>query len=73
MKAAVVEGNVSLENGALGSSSSNPYLTIYGETDSCPYDPSNKIPYEKVDKSTAYDKMMDEVKPYFMGIQAGPN
>ena len=41
--------------------------------DSSPYDPSNKILYEKVDKSTAYDKMMDEVKPYFMGIQAGPN
>lgn len=72
LRAAIVEGNASLSSSAFGgnASVSNPKMTIYGNTDT---NPCPTAPYVKVNKSTAYDSLMDKVEPYFMGIQAGPN
>ena len=72
MRAVIVEGNVTLDSRTFGGnpSASNPKMTIYGNTNTSP---CPNAPYVKVDKSKAYDTLMEKVKPYFMGIQAGPN
>ncbi len=72
LRAVIVEGNTVLSSSAFGgnASVSNPKMTIYGNTNT---NPCPTAPYVKVNKSTAYDSLMDKVEPYFMGIQAGPN
>lgn len=73
LKKAVVEGNVSINSYALGfdGNTRNPGFTIYGNANSNSYASSYGIPYVKVDKNKAVNNLMNEVKPYFMGIDAG--
>lgn len=75
IKGAVVEGNVNLQPKSLGYSSWNPIpgFTIYGDADSNSYAENCGLNYVKVDKSQSYDKIMNDNKKYFMGINTFEN
>lgn len=68
LKAAVIEGDVELNSCCFNYSNENPGFTMYGDADSNAFAERWGIPYVKVDKSQSYDKIMNDNKKYFMGI-----
>lgn len=68
LKAAVVEGNVRINNYALGyyNSSLVPGFTMYVDELYNGYASTNRILYKTIDKNKTYNKIMDEIKPYFV-------
>ncbi|NLT10510.1 MAG: leucine-rich repeat domain-containing protein [Ruminococcus sp.] len=73
LKKAVVEGNVTLGTRAIGFDDAGKKVsgfTIYGNTSTNSYASSYGIPYVKVNTSKSYDNIMNELKPYFMRLNA---
>ena len=72
LKCAVVEGNVKLSGGSVGYNNWKkvPGFTMYGNANSNTYASRSGIPYVKVDTNKSYDNMMNELKPYFMRMNA---
>lgn len=73
LKAVVVEGDVELNYSSLNYGEDNPEFTIYGDADTNEYASKYGIPYIKADKSQSYDKILNDNKSYFMGINTFAN
>ena len=71
LKAAVVEGNVTISRDGLGTVKNNdPKFAVYGTSDTTPYTnvSYNNVPYVKYDNTDGYTKIINEYKKHYLPI-----
>ncbi len=71
LKAAVVEGNVTISRDGLGTVKHNdPKFAVYGTSDTNPYTnvTYNNVPYVKYDNTDGYTKIINEYKKHYLPI-----
>ena len=71
LKAAVVEGNVTISRDGLGTVNHNdPKFAVYGTSDTNPYTnvSYNNVPYVKYDNTDGYTKIINEYKKHYLPI-----